>query len=585
MPDQGVEGMVAGLLRATAFLVPLPMEPADDLRAGMATFSMTAAPRPAPALSMWKGFLLLLVCGGLAGVVVFSNVGTLTAGYPIKSPQPLVPHLLAAPITVVILTAVFRCLVLGAAGRWRFWLASTKVHERAFGAALFVLLFLVYAVVIASQAPGWFTEDVVYTFHMVRAGWWTGWYSPLHPLLYSVLLQMVPSSWFVTLCNAGLAAFVLASYGREMVLLGASRLAAATFVVAIAFLPPTLVMVLAPVRDSFFASGFLLFCLMVFRAFRGADSGGWALARVLLVGGLLSAYRSDVLPAVVLSYAALAFAPGVRARARLFAVASAASLVTILLVTAAIPAILQLAWDDRAEREYKLTLIAHPLTYFVREGQYYSRSDANWSAIEAVFPHENLKKYWNPYNIAVFYQRGWNEAATAAERDAAFQAAVRLFTDNPGLYLSSKFKLFMRSSGLQDNETFPYIPTPALAGGPVDVPGIPDSLQPLGQQIRSMLHASQEFHGLSVRGRMLWWNVIVPNILLLVVVLRWSRSSGLALMASVLLLRELVVAVLAPATFVHYYFPIFVGGYLVAALAISARPRTQQPRRPEPAQA
>jgi hypothetical protein len=375
--------------------------------------------------------------------------------------------------------------------------------------------------------------------------------------------------WFVTLVNAFFVSFALAKCLTLLRKFGVSKSVIIISGILLAILPPVLVMSLMPIRDSFFASIFIIAIVYTIEVLTNFNHKTKVVCLAFL-WVFLAAYRTDALPVsiiIIAIFSVLQYKKLEKSR-KIFGLIFLYILFYIFL-TSGLKSIPGSSWEDRAEREYKLTLVSHPLTFMMRDKFYSSTPEEDKQVIERVFKYEDLKKHWNPYNIAVFYADAWNKDSTMEEREAMVERSNKIFLDNLGIYLTSKFMLFMRATGLQENEHFFYHKHNILPEKRVPVPNVGESLSWFGGKLTAYIEASQEYKGLSLSGRFLYWNLVIPNIIILVSLFLWSMAKNTAFFAGIILIRELVVVLWAPSTFVHYHFPVFIAGVVIFILLIA----------------
>jgi hypothetical protein len=513
----------------------------------------------------WTERLLFLGLLFLSSYIVYNNIIYLTHDWPNKPYFQMRPHYTVAPFSILLMSISLYFALFFLRNYQSKLIPCLQKHSPFF--KLFVPSAVWSLLIVTLMAPGWFNEDVIYTWHMACSGDWSNWYSPVHPFLYTLLLQIIPSMFFITCCNAVLASFALALVFNIAARLGVNRLILGIIFLLLLLSPPFLAMILMPIRDSVFASLFVIAVTfstqLINPSYRAKTNIG-----LFFLWGLLSVYRMDALPVALIAIAILV---GFSIKYGNYKNSTKAIIAFIVAFTFFNGLTHIVGYDnrDRAQKEYKLTLIAHPLTYLVREGFYTDTPEETQQKIEKVFTYEDLKKYWHPYNIAVFYSDGFNQKSSMEERNEAVAAANKLFVDNLGLYLASKASLFMKASGLQPNEQLVYYKKEALPEKRIDVPKFAGYFTKIDAWITQKINQSQDFHGFSLSGRMLYWNLILPNICLVLALLCWPVARYSALFALLMLAREAIVFLFAPASFVHYYFPVFLGGAIVFCLLIA----------------
>ena len=431
-------------------------------------------------------------------------------------------------------------------------------------AAWFLLLYLGYA-------PGCLTEDSYYAFHMVKNGWWDGWYSPLHPALLTAFVQILPWEFNAPGIFLALlwAAVYTAAHGT-LSAMNAGRLPHCLLALLL-LLPAQVASSIIIIRDGYFTALYLLFVIAIFRTVRGGQAlAAMQMVGLAVLGATLMIYRTDAIPGVLIGLG-LAFVLQVR-RQRSSRLVNGMLLVVPVMAASAfsdtVPRLLERdnwergnTWGIRSEAEYKLTLIESPLGYIA------SRSDGAVSnldrrAIEGVFTFADLKSYHCPENLCVFYGGHWNRKASHKDREAAFKAALNVFADNPRLFIESRIAT-MDTVGDRNSQTICSRSLMAQRGyAHLDV------IKPVGEFGLAMvkwMQRTETSKGL-LGGRSVWWNVYIGMLLCVAIIVsfRWTPASSIA--ATLLLVRTLVVIAAAPAGFTVYYLTLFVGGAVLAVL-------------------
>ncbi|WP_166486984.1 hypothetical protein [Cupriavidus necator] len=446
-------------------------------------------------------------------------------------------------------------------------LCALAVHRYARRSLLCFLGFAVWFLVLAlAFMPGCLNSDVVYTNWMVVRGVWAGWYSALHPALLTAFQQLYPSPNAPILALALICALLYTAMALSLL-----RMLAKPWVVVLLLLvsltPAGLLMSTTVVRDSFFTAFLLLFALLIAELVRNAQFASPKTAVLIaLLGGICVAYRSDALPSVVLGLALLTVklraTQTTRTPRQTMALSIAPAIGAVVLI-ALIPFLLRGAWEDRAENEYKLTLMANPLGYILRQPDSHYTIDEK-ATIEKVFLFDDLIAEWSPQNISAFYGEHWNKSSSSAERGAAFRASMVIFARNPGAFLEGRWQT-LKSVG-----QLPYATCmrPALSerGYPATINSGP--LVNLGDTLRGALVDSQQPQG-KWGVAPVWWNVTTWSALLVLVLISAKWAPAAATFAGLLLVRFVVVFLAAPAGFATYYLTQLIGAGFAVLLCLA----------------
>lgn len=449
--------------------------------------------------------------------------------------------------------------------------SSTLIRNNKIIFSLSLLYFFVNLALFFSVAPGCFTEDTFYTFHMVKNGWWEGWYSSLHPLLMTGLIQILPWNFNapgIFLALLWSTVYVFAHFILSK--LNAPRLIYAGLFLLI-FLPAQLASSLIIVRDSYFSAIFIAFNLYIFYLLSIKKNMSTAnLLALAGIGALLSLYRSEVVPSVAIGAGAVVFAylsrnPGASIGKTVIP-SIALPFLVVYFISALPPTVLDHdlvkgnTWGKRTELEYKLTLIENPLGYIVRNNG--SITYGQKLNIEKVFAIEDLARYWCPGNLCLFYGGHWNKESSKNERDAAFSSALAVFVHNPRLFILSRLET-LATVGDKSTQTI-------CSGRIMQERGFSrlvgnNFMTTAGDAALRLIRDTETNEG-AYGGRWVWWNVYAATLLLAIVLAFFKFAPASGVVSLVVIMRSLITFLAAPAGFTIYYTTLFIGAPLVFLL-------------------
>jgi hypothetical protein len=421
----------------------------------------------------------------------------------------------------------------------------------------FLILFLAYA-------PGCMTEDSYYTFHMVKNGWWSAWYSTLHPALITALLQIFPVKFLAPgLALSVLWAIVFSLIHSTIFLLNSKRFFH-FLVPLLALTPAVIVASLIIIRDSYFTALFILFLILIFRQmFFYEYKKILSIYLIGLISAILIIYRADAIPSVGLGLLIIFFANFKKNSIKNTQFFLALSLPVILIFTffGVVPKFFDdkwvhgNSWESRSENEYKLTLIENPLGYIVSNSSSIIK-DSDKNSIEKVFKFSDLSQYYCPQNLCVFYGGYWNKNSTLEERNSAFFSALNIFITNPLLFIESRLKT-VETVGDRNSQTTCSRLVAADRG--YESLKVNKSLYNFGDSMISFMRNTENVNG-RFGGSTVWWNVYFWASFCLLVILTsfWTPISSI--FSLLLLIRTSVVFFAAPAGFTIYYLTLFIGG-------------------------
>lgn len=482
------------------------------------------------------------------------------------------PMVYSAPLAILITWVLLK--MLQGIPRFRRWTSSV----------FFVYLILLFCVFLPMY-PGCFTNDTLYTLHMVKNGWWGGWYSILHPWAITSMYQVIP---------IGDLAPILFLTGFWALLAMRMHLLLEQFrspkwlhlgVPLTLALPSSLASIGVIVRDSFFTVGFLLVFTEFARVLLVKKSNRSEFLFFVALTSFLSFYRTEF---VILGALMLIFhrkynkQVGLSARDEKRAWLGslrAMSPIFLVFVVSMLPGltfdknwIVGNSYEPRFEKEYGLTLIENPLSFIVKNKPQVI-TDADRDAITRVYTINELRTNYCPENICTFYSGAWDKNSTIEERAELFRVATKLFANNPDLYLQAKFATLATvgqkniitacSAELRVKAGYPNFIPASLSIPPINIPGFIQATE---------VTSPSSFSQLNI------WNP-VPYIFILVagaIGFVLSGQRALALLAGILVLRHIFVFISAPAGFTSYYWPLYSGFFtffLFVAAYLARRPK------------
>jgi hypothetical protein len=428
---------------------------------------------------------------------------------------------------------------------------------------VFVIFTCICGAVFLSYAPGCFTEDTYYSFHMMKTGWWSGWYSPFHLILMTSATQIFPwdnigPGFLLVLCLAIMYTFFVSILKKSD---------APAFIYALLalslFLPASLTLNLIIVRDAFFSALFIIYLLYFYCLVKGIiEKKQKSLLIFSILQSVLFIYRADAALVVPFTTIILIFIMSKKEhmdKKSIYPVLFI-PLVVIFSISSLVPKILDdhlyrgNSWDNRARNEYKLTLIENPLGYIFSQPNY-TASVREIETIEKVFKVNDLVKKHCAQSICVFWSGKWNKESTISERNAAFLSAISVFAKNPILYLNSKIAT-LNLVGAPSEQTVCRREQQIERGFlPLFSDGLPALIG--SSLVRTFKHS--ELPDSVFKGEKGYWNVYIYMTMLLIIILSVRITPAISITALLLFMRTLVVVLTAPANYTLYYLTLFVG--------------------------
>jgi hypothetical protein len=481
--------------------------------------------------------------------------------------------------------------------RW-LWTPESRLDGRIYLSFVFYVAAL--GLSFSALAPGCFSDDSLYSFFMVKQGWWSGWYSIVHLQIITASFQVIPLGnhapgallvliWALVFCY--LHSILLAQRARILV----------HAAVTLMLLWPALIMANGVIiRDSYFSALALLFMLRCYHVWRCGlqlnASTRWCLG---LFGAVLILYRSDALPIVALGYwwmrkqifdappvfkldRLLKFAPLLKVNhwalrpLKLVAlnVAFWAPLLILAFGYGKIPSLFEQGewrkgnrWHERTEEVYSITLVENPLSYILRQPQV-QLEPAEQQALERVYDLQVLRDHYCPQNICAFFGERMKPGVNRESAQAFAAAAFRLFQRYPTLFLESRWATF---ATVGDDNPITLCNRPAMSAAGYDLSASARTLRPLGEFLETAISQTEGAEG-QWGGRAVWWNVSVWSVVLLAIALLGTVRTLFApeaKIAAMLLARAALVFLATPAGFTSYYLTILIGAPIVLILLIA----------------
>ena len=164
----------------------------------------------------------------------------------------------------------------------------------------------------------------------------------------------------------------------------------------------------------------------------------------------------------------------------------------------------------------------------------------------------------------MFYGGHWNKQSSKEDRDAAFNASLAVFIQNPKLFILSRLET-LATVGEKNTQT-------TCSGIVMEERGFPrlfeyNNIVVAGEAVLNLIRETETDEGI-LGGRRIWWNVYVSVILLSIILAFFKIAPGSSIISLVLLARTAAVFLAAPAGFSIYYSTLFIGTPLVVLFFI-----------------
>lgn len=335
------------------------------------------------------------------------------------------------------------------------------------------------------------------------------WLGIFSPILYAMVLQLVPHVGFVTVLQVLCCALTLGLWDHVLRVNGASlwvRLLSQAFLfINVSFLYNVFVLN----RDTLFA--FSLCALLAFQVHimlsRELPSSKYFVG-LGLSSAVLCALRTDGLIAVAIAFVAIFVAARANSRGLV-----KAGMIFIVLFFLYVP-IPSLVFGRQSDRfGYALSLMINPLGYIVNNGFKSDDAEKDLKNIDKVFSLDLLRSVQKPDEIAAYWAGGTRYRSSPDERREFYKTFLRMVWNNFGLFLEGRVITFAGSSGLQEKH----------GGGGVHKEYL-DKTGPNGEDLSGLVAAhpfpgareavlaqvarTDKFEGIAMTGSALYWNFI-----------------------------------------------------------------------------
>jgi len=463
---------------------------------------------------------------------------------------------------------------------------------------IFVGLYVCLGVMLFSQsAPGCLNEDAQLNFVSVHNGHWHGFYSLIHFPLLTGLVQIIPWGYNAPFIFHILAWAMTMGYAHSILYRQRSHWIFHVLLICVVVTPTFLIAVMYTFHHTIFTVLFLYLLLLFYATITFGKVNRYShLIGISILSTILMIYRSDAIPVGIMVFAIVMIMilkpeyviriGTVLGRSKLhenpFKLVLVICLVVpfflIMVYARIIPYALNSnneaykgnSWNDWAKNYYSLVLVENSLGYILKHPSAVIRPEYR-QQIEKAYDLEKLKEVYCPhvmcYWLQVFYH---GDIIPTAEMNAnAVRGTIGLILDNPALFFESRIAYVNSIGGYRGFLRCDY--TYAFMKQKIDGLYGDTVLTPFGRIIVSyFLDLVQKVRvDTDIWGKGILFNVFVYFSVLLIIIFSYFKTPVISLVALMLLIRSVIVILTAPATFLTYHLPLYVGVLIIAILWLS----------------
>jgi len=440
---------------------------------------------------------------------------------------------------------------------------------------------------LVGQWPGIVEPDTIDQVVQVRSGVADTWYSYVQALLTFMVFDVVPHIAALGVLQVLVMASVLAFASSVVARRARSRVPLAVMTIVCAVSAPLVASTVHYTRDTLFAAGLVTLALLVGLAAEDRTLSRRRAVGIVVLAGLLAAYRADGIVVAVTATVVLLVALRPGRRAALAGVGAMAAALVISLVM--LPAAMALT---KRERAYAFTLYINPLGAVLQSRFASEDPRRDLADLGRVIDVRRVRELQTPTDIQAYWQNAWRPDASEEDWQRFRRAAHRLLLGNLGAVAGNRLTVFLAASGLRPGGWrggLEYVTDDAAERVRTVRPLEPEVLRALTATPpvlrlytaqEDVLHATARAPGRSPTGAMLHWNLLPALLVLAAGVLSLVRGHRLAGAAAlVVLCRVPLVFATAPIPQFKYYTGVYLGALVVLGLLL-ARPSRREPEPP-----
>lgn len=322
-----------------------------------------------------------------------------------------------------------------------------------------MLWFLVwYGFWLAVYYPGSYTPDTIDAVRQISYQEINNWFSFLHPLTYLFLYQFYPNLVVIGIAQVFLCSLIFADiisyfYSKFYFNKKLKIILFSFFIIFFSSITSIIYNSFFYMRDIPFSVIDLYFAFYIYKIC--IDNGKSPLTQyqtiaILGIGVLLALYRGEGW--VILLVALIGLLAYGKLNLKLFSQLLVFSFVSLFTLNILLPSLLKFHFSN--EDEYKLTLVAYPLGFILREGENYTSSnhEEDKQILSKIIDVEGIQKYTDCYSILFFQHEGqfWNRKASKKDWQQFFNRTLKIFKENPNLFLAARTASFISQLSTYD---------------------------------------------------------------------------------------------------------------------------------------
>ncbi|NFG60724.1 hypothetical protein [Clostridium sp. CMCC3677] len=439
---------------------------------------------------------------------------------------------------------------------------------------IFLGIMIIYGVFIYITWPGNWNNDELLILSNVRTFNFVLHQSVFTNIFYILCLMLIPNPGGVILAQAIIFAIV-ASYIVTVLFYKFGK--KALIILIIFFTIPTIYFMLYPLRAGIYSVLFLLLMFELYQVFENnylTPKKLYLIAALTVVVGYLRGESKSlifIMPLVIIIF----FRKNISKKYILKALA------LIIALSLAFSCIIIQGDQQKLERRATVWTFMTGFSVLLQDTNLRSSNlEEDLKNIDKILPIDKLTQNSSATNAEILKQAIGPVEFTDAEYKAFMKSAIRIIAYNPIKYIKTKVNILLESTGVSENfHWLPSIPTDevlknTLKGYDIS-PEICKFLNPINESYRNqfMHFLTGEYRINNGEGPIafyIYWNQLIPIILFLIVsiICAIKKKWMLCIISGIYYIHFILVYLLAPTTYLMYFFQFYLLGYILSIMYI-----------------
>lgn len=446
----------------------------------------------------------------------------------------------------------------------------------------FVLWTLFFTILLSLAYPGFNNADMGHLLKMYMSGHyhstvvWGSAYVFLTPLLLSINEKYATCSIALLLLTTAIVSFI----AQELYTISRSRAVLFLYNIVLVTSLPFLFNTLYHYRTSYFSVLLILFCFLVFQKLIDRKAETWkSMLSMAVLMHLLIMFRIDILPVIPLACVILAMASSQK-KIKVFL-----GYCVLLLVVSPMHYHFQTQNEFVSLRDRTKSL--YPVVGFILDNKHFDRNpEETKTVMEKVVDLEKLRHYSRdmsyPYTSNIFCGKFQNSEEGVRNLKEAQRVGIRLCLDNPSLWLTRKFYVFLMGCGMSPREYARYHTNLARRNIKNDTKAVweRDYLEAVSRKIVPghvpksydkivfWIHWTEK-NGPFPSHRLIFWNRLPAFLLLVFIVLLYPFVPASSIISLLFLARLPLIFLIDPFGLFQVTLGEYTAGLMMPAIALS----------------